>query len=270
MNMNMNMKVTVNPNRIDLDEAYMQMAEVWAKRSKANRQQVGALIVKDRQIISDGYNGMPAGTVDDVCEEVVEGGELRTKREVMHAESNALLKITENGGGGARGATLYITLSPCFDCAKLMLQAKIKRVVFRDAYRDMSGVQFLYDGGVEVQQLVAPSTQSAPIQVAPPVVAPATVTRQPLSMFRQISSAGEVERLRAQGPLTTPVPTPVPTQTALPEVIIGQTEFQPAVSEDEVMAVLRAHEAAVQQQTVVDRKNTPEAPTDGPYHSSFL
>jgi dCMP deaminase len=265
------MKVTVNPNRIDLDEAYMQMAEVWAKRSKANRQQVGALIVKDRQIISDGYNGMPAGTIDDVCEEVAEGGELRTKREVMHAESNALLKITENGGGGARGATLYITLSPCFDCAKLMLQAKIKRVVFRDAYRDMSGVQFLHDGGVAVEQLIAPSMQSVPTPAAPPIVKPmvpasAPIESQRLSMFRQISPDAEVKSVPAQAPVSTPVQLPV----AAPEVIIGQTEFQPVVSEDEVMAVLRAHEATVRQQTAADGKKAPEAPADGPYHSSFL
>lgn len=156
--------ITINSNRIDLDEAYMQMAEVWAKRSKANRLQVGALIVKDRQIISDGYNGMPSGAKDDTCEELFydpndeqSGGNpppvLRTKREVLHAESNALMKISENGGVGAQGATLYTTYSPCFECSKLIRQAKIKRVVFRNCYRDKDGITFLRSFGIIVDQL---------------------------------------------------------------------------------------------------------------------
>jgi dCMP deaminase len=157
--MKMHQKITINPNRIDLDEAYMQMAEVWAKRSKANRLQVGALIVKDRQIISDGYNGMPAGSPDDVCEYMEPAdpnrwtGGLTTKREVLHAESNALMKIAENGGVGAQGATLYTTWSPCFECSKLIRQAKVKRVVYREAYRDTSGIDFLRSSGVQVDQL---------------------------------------------------------------------------------------------------------------------
>lgn len=160
-------ELTINPNRIELDEAYMQMAEIWAKRSKANRSQVGALIVKDKQIISDGYNGMPAGVEDDVCEYwesfpphevdyLVENpppGILRTKPEVLHAESNALLKISENGGIGAQGATLYTTLSPCPECAKLIKQAKIKRVVYRHKYRLTEGLDLLRKLGVEVVQL---------------------------------------------------------------------------------------------------------------------
>lgn len=164
--------LTINPDRIDLDEAYMRMAEVWARRSKANRLQVGALIVKDRQIISDGYNGMPAGSTDDVCEtvehpdtyqgfgldgpynEAVHGPMvLRTKPEVLHAESNALLKIAENGGVGAQGATLYTTLSPCHDCAKLIKQAKVERVVYRHAYRDTGGIELLRRLGVVVDHL---------------------------------------------------------------------------------------------------------------------
>ncbi len=155
-------RITTNPNRIDLDEAYMQMAEVWAKRSKANRKQVGALIVKDRQIISDGYNGMPAGDDDDTCEYWHrEYGDrpgdytdvMRTKPEVLHAESNALAKIAENGGVGAQGGTLYVTMSPCFECAKLIKQAKIKRVVFREQYRETDGINFLKKRGVEVIKL---------------------------------------------------------------------------------------------------------------------
>lgn len=177
-------ELTINQNRIELDEAYMQMAEIWAKRSKANRSQVGALIVKDKQIISDGYNGMPSGVEDDVCETIEwmdtdAGGwlhpeeiyerwpyvitnsgpnhgrryRLATKQEVLHAESNALLKISENGGIGAQGATLYTTLSPCPECAKLIKQAKIKRVVYRHQYRLTDGLDLLRKLGVEVEQL---------------------------------------------------------------------------------------------------------------------
>lgn len=159
--------LTINQNRIDLDEAYMRMAEIWAQRSKANRLQVGALIVKDRQIISDGYNGMPSGVEDDVCEQLVYpdwydgrdgiGGPpdkvLVTKPEVLHAESNALLKISENGGIGAQGATLYVTHSPCPECAKLIKQAKIKRVVYRNQYRLTSGIDLLRKLGVTVDQI---------------------------------------------------------------------------------------------------------------------
>jgi dCMP deaminase len=165
-------KLCTNPNRIDLDEAYMQMAEIWARRSKANRKQVGALIVKDRQIISDGYNGMPAGDKDDVCEfydtEVIPNEQfdvhltqtvLRTKREVLHAESNALMKLAENGGAGAQGATLYVTLSPCPECAKLIKQAKISRVVFRECYRDLGGIEFLTQRGVQVVQLLGEKSE---------------------------------------------------------------------------------------------------------------
>jgi len=173
-------ELTINKNRIELDEAYMQMAEIWAQRSKANRSQVGALIVKDKQIISDGYNGLPSGVEDDVCEQIEwmdpgAGGwldpdeiterwpfkdeatgrryALSTKQEVLHAESNALLKISENGGIGAQGATLYTTLSPCPECAKLIRQAKIKRVVYRHQYRKSDGLDLLRKLGVEVEQL---------------------------------------------------------------------------------------------------------------------
>lgn len=160
-------KISINPDRIDLDEAYLAMAEIWARRSKANRKQVGALIVKDKQIISDGYNGMPAGDKDDACEywdypDWYDGRDgiggppdkvLKTKHEVLHAESNALMKIAENGGVGAQGATLYVTMSPCKECAKLIKQAKIKRVVFREQYRDTGGVDFLKARGVDVIQL---------------------------------------------------------------------------------------------------------------------
>ena len=146
-----------NPLRIALDEAYMQMAEIWGRRSKANRLQVGCLIVKDKQIISDGYNGMPAGSEDDVCEEWAPSDTqdmvMRTRREVLHAESNALMKISENGGVGAQGSTLYTVYSPCFECAKLIKQAKVQRVVYRHQYRDAGGITFLRSHGVQVDHL---------------------------------------------------------------------------------------------------------------------
>lgn len=152
-------ELTINPNRIGLDEAYMQMAEVWAGRSKANRLQVGALIVKDRQIISDGYNGMPAGSRDDVCEEWDKNAEpgapgaLKTKSIVLHAESNAILKAAKNGGQGLEGATIYTTYSPCPECAKLIKQAGITRVVYRNNYRLLDGIEMLMELDVPVVQL---------------------------------------------------------------------------------------------------------------------
>lgn len=149
-------KIEINPSRIELDEAYLQMAEIWARRSKANRKQVGALIVRDQQTISDGYNGMPANEIDDTCEQWYyddEGNpQLMTKPEVLHAESNAILKLAKHGGLGASGATLYVTMSPCFECAKLIKQADIKRVVFREQYRDTTGIDFLIKRGVIVEQ----------------------------------------------------------------------------------------------------------------------
>lgn len=156
-------ELSINPNRIEIDEAYMQMAEIWAKRSKANRLQVAALIVKDKQIISDGYNGMPAGELDEVCEEgFFDGnrdrepgynGEIRTKREVLHAESNALMKLCRHGGVGAQGSTIYTVYSPCFECSKLIKQSGVTRVVYRNVYRDAGGIDFLRTRGVEVTQL---------------------------------------------------------------------------------------------------------------------
>lgn len=158
-------KLTINPNRIEIDEAYMQMAEVWSKRSKANRLQVGALIVKNGRIISDGYNGMPAGATgdDDVCEEYgdcdpadpTSPPPIRTKHEVLHAEANAILKLAASGGG-SEGATLYTTYSPCPECAKLIVQAKIARVVYRNHYRLPEGIERLEKRGVPCHQLEKP------------------------------------------------------------------------------------------------------------------
>jgi len=144
--------LSINKNRIELDEAYMQMAEVWSKRSKANRSQVGAIIVRDHQIISDGYNGMPTGSSNEVCE-YYDGDALKTYPEVLHAESNALMKISRNGGNGAAGGTLYVTLSPCAECAKLIIQAQLKRIVYRVAYRLTDGIDLLRTYKIQVDQI---------------------------------------------------------------------------------------------------------------------
>lgn len=131
------------------DIAYLRMAREWAKLSYCKRRQVGALIVKDRMIISDGYNGTPSG-FDNLCED--EAGQ--TKWYVLHAEANAILKIASSTQS-CRGATLYLTLSPCKDCSKLVHQAGITRLVYLQGYKDDSGLQFLQKAGVELVQLKA-------------------------------------------------------------------------------------------------------------------
>jgi dCMP deaminase len=128
-----------------LDVAYLDMAERWSQLSRAERKQVGALIVKDGQIISDGFNGTPTG-FDNFCEDV----DGKTLPEVLHAESNALMKLAR-GNQSSDGATLYITLSPCFDCAKLIVQAGIKRVVFKERYDCAKGIHFLQRCRVAVE-----------------------------------------------------------------------------------------------------------------------
>ena len=129
------------------DIAYLKMAVEWAKLSHCTRKQVGALIVKNGVIISDGYNGTPSG-FDNCCEN--ESNE--THWYVLHAEANAILKLAKTTNSG-ENATLYITLSPCKDCSKLILQAGIKRVVFIHAYKDTAGIDFLIESGIEVTQL---------------------------------------------------------------------------------------------------------------------
>jgi len=128
-------------------QAYMRMAGEWGKLSHCNRKQVGALIVKDRMIISDGYNGTPTG-FENTCED--DHGV--TKWYVLHAEANAILKVA-GSTQSARGATLYITLSPCKECSKLIYQAGITKVVYRDAYKDDTGLKFLEKAGVELLHL---------------------------------------------------------------------------------------------------------------------
>ena len=125
------------------------MAEEWSKLSYCKRRQVGALIVKDKMIISDGYNGTPSG-FENICED----DEGYTKWYVLHAEANAILKVA-GSTQSCKGATLYLTLSPCRECSKLVYQAGIKRLVFDKAYKDTTGLDFLQKAGVEVLQLHA-------------------------------------------------------------------------------------------------------------------
>lgn len=129
------------------DQSYMDMAAVWARNSYCKRRQVGALLVKDRMIISDGYNGTPSG-FENVCED--ENGV--TKPYVLHAEANAISKVAKSGNNSA-GATLYVTASPCIECAKLIIQAGIRRVVYRDEYRLTDGVDLLRRAGVETEKI---------------------------------------------------------------------------------------------------------------------
>ena len=126
-----------------LDMRYLRMARIWAENSYCVRRQVGALIVKDKMIISDGYNGTPAG-FENVCED--EMG--KTKPYVLHAEANAITKVAKSANN-CEGATLYITASPCIECAKLIIQAGIRRVVYGENYRSNEGVELLQRVGIE-------------------------------------------------------------------------------------------------------------------------
>ena len=129
------------------DKAYLEMATVWARNSYCKRRQVGALIVTDRMIISAGYNGTPSG-FENVCED--ENGV--TKPYVLHAEANAITKVAKSGNS-SEGATLYVTASPCVECAKLIIQAGIRRVVYKDSYRLNDGIELLQRAGIEVEQV---------------------------------------------------------------------------------------------------------------------
>lgn len=128
------------------DSKYLQMASVWATNSYCKRRQVGALLVKDRMIISDGYNGTPSG-FENICEE---NGV--TKPYVLHAEANAISKVAKSSNS-SEGATLYVTASPCMECAKLIIQCGIKRVVYKDEYRITDGIDLLKRAGIEVEQV---------------------------------------------------------------------------------------------------------------------
>ncbi|ULC59510.1 dCMP deaminase family protein [Flaviramulus sp. BrNp1-15] len=133
--------------QLKYDKAYLRIAQEWGKLSYCKRRQVGALIVKDRMIISDGYNGTPSG-FENFCED----DEGYTKWYVLHAEANAILKVASSTQS-AKGATLYITMSPCKECSKLIHQAGIIKVVYNEAYKDDSGLKFLKKAGIELEQI---------------------------------------------------------------------------------------------------------------------
>jgi dCMP deaminase len=129
------------------DKAYLRIASEWSKLSYCKRKQVGAIIVRDKMIISDGYNGTPSG-FENCCEDE----EGLTQWYVLHAEANAILKVARSTQT-CENATLYITLSPCKECSKLIHQSGIKRVVYKDGYKDTSGLDFLTKAGIEVAQI---------------------------------------------------------------------------------------------------------------------
>ena len=133
--------------QLKFDKAYLRMAVEWGKLSHCKRKQVGAIIVKDRMIISDGYNGTPSG-FENCCEDQ----EGLTKWYVLHAEANAILKVA-GSTQSCKDSTLYITMSPCKECSKLIHQAGIKRVVYQNGYKDDSGLNFLQKAGVQIDQI---------------------------------------------------------------------------------------------------------------------
>ncbi len=134
-----------------LDIRYLRMARIWAENSYCKRRQVGALIVKDKSIISDGYNGTPSG-FENICEDEDD----RTKPYVLHAEANAITKVAKSGNS-SDGATLYVTASPCIECAKLIIQAGIVRVVYSEIYRCTDGIELLEKAGIAVEYVEIPS-----------------------------------------------------------------------------------------------------------------
>jgi len=139
--------INSSDKQTQFDIRYIKMARVWATNSYCKRRQVGALIVKDRMIISDGYNGTPSG-FENECEDENNS----SKPYVLHAEANAITKVAKSNNS-SEGATLYITASPCMDCAKLIIQAGIIRVVYADEYRIIDGIELLEKAGIEVVQL---------------------------------------------------------------------------------------------------------------------
>ena len=131
----------------DFDRRYLEMAKIWAGNSYCKRRQVGALIVKDKMIISDGYNGTPSG-FENVCEDENN----KTKPYVLHAEANAITKVAKSTNN-SENATLYVTCAPCLECSKLIIQSGIRRVVFCDEYHKNDGINLLNKAGIEVTQL---------------------------------------------------------------------------------------------------------------------
>ncbi len=136
-----------NEKRHQFDLRYMRMARIWAENSYCERRKVGALIVKERMIISDGYNGTPCG-FENVCEDENN----KTKPYVLHAEANAITKVARSSNS-SEGATLYVTSSPCIECAKLIIQAGIRRVVYAEEYHTPDGIDLLKRAGVEIEHL---------------------------------------------------------------------------------------------------------------------
>lgn len=130
--------------QLNLDKRYLRMAKIWAENSYCKRRQVGALIVKDKMIISDGYNGTPSG-FENICED----DNNKTKAYVLHAEANAITKVARTGNS-SQGATLYITASPCIECSKLIIQAGIVRVVYDDMYTHTEGLELLERAGISL------------------------------------------------------------------------------------------------------------------------
>ncbi|HPE75294.1 MAG TPA: dCMP deaminase family protein [Draconibacterium sp.] len=130
-----------------LDQRYLKMADIWAQNSYCNRRKVGALLVKDKMIISDGYNGTPSG-FENECEDENN----KTKSYVLHAEANAITKVAKSGNSSL-GATLYVTSSPCLECSKLIIQAGISRVVFTENYRLEDGINLLKRAKIDVEQV---------------------------------------------------------------------------------------------------------------------
>ena len=135
---------TSNEKQLTLDKRYIRMASIWAENSYCTRRKVGALIVKNQMIISDGYNGTPSG-FENICED--DNGV--TKPYVLHAEANAITKVARSGNS-SDGATLYVTASPCIECAKLIIQSGIVRVVYGEEYRIRDGIELLQRAGIEV------------------------------------------------------------------------------------------------------------------------
>ena len=136
-----------NDKRVQLDRRYLRLAKIWAENSYCKRRQVGAIIVKDKMIISDGFNGTPSG-FENVCED----SDGMTKPYVLHAEANALTKVARSNNS-SDGATLYVTASPCLECSKLIIQSGITRVVYDELYRLTDGIDLLKRAGVECVHL---------------------------------------------------------------------------------------------------------------------
>ena len=141
---------TKEEKQLKLDKRYIRMASIWAENSYCERRQVGALIVKDKMIISDGYNGTPSG-FENICED--ETG--KTKPYVLHAEANAITKVAKSNNS-SEGSTLYVTSSPCIECAKLIIQSGIRRVVYCDDYHSNDGLNLLQRVGIETVRISLP------------------------------------------------------------------------------------------------------------------